>query len=103
MHLRAILKTRVFVLLPVLRRENLVPKDLLVQVWRYIIPVDTGILIVQCIRRFILKYEGHLESKENFAIKKYLLIIGKLVKVLCYKSEGRWFDPRWFHWNFSLT
>ena len=56
MHLQAILKTRVFVLLPVLRPENLVPKDLLVQVWRYITPVDTGILIVHCIRRFILKY-----------------------------------------------
>ena len=26
-----------------------------------------------------------------------------MVKVLCYKSEGRWFDSRWFHWNFSLT
>ena len=24
-----------------------------------------------------------------------------MVKVLCYKSEGRWFDPRWCHWNFS--
>jgi len=23
------------------------------------------------------RYEGHLESKERFAIKKYLLIIGK--------------------------
>ena len=23
--------------------------------------------------------------------------------VLCYKSEGRWFDPSWSHWNFSLT
>jgi len=23
------------------------------------------------------KYEGHIESKERFAIKKYLLIIGK--------------------------
>ena len=28
---------------------------------------------------------------------------GTVVKVLCYKSEGRWFDPSWFHWNFSLT
>ena len=28
---------------------------------------------------------------------------GAVVKVLCYKSEGRWFDPRWCHWNFSLT
>ena len=25
------------------------------------------------------------------------------VKVLCYKSEGRCFDPRWCRWNFSLT
>jgi len=24
------------------------------------------------------------------------------VKVLCYKSEGRWFDPNWCHWKFSL-
>jgi len=26
-----------------------------------------------------------------------------VVKVLRYKSEGRWFDPRWCHWNFSST
>jgi len=26
-----------------------------------------------------------------------------VVKALCYKSEGRWFDSRWCHWNFSLT
>jgi len=25
-----------------------------------------------------------------------------VVKVLFYKSEGRWFDPSWCHWNFSL-
>ena len=23
--------------------------------------------------------------------------------VLRYKSEGRWFDPSWCHWKFSLT
>ena len=28
---------------------------------------------------------------------------GTVVKVLCYKSEVRWFDPRLCHWNFSLT
>jgi hypothetical protein len=22
-----------------------------------------------------------------------------LVKVLCYKSEGRWFDSSWCHWR----
>ena len=26
-----------------------------------------------------------------------------VVKVLCYKSEGRSFDPRWCYWNFPLT
>ena len=25
-----------------------------------------------------------------------------MVKVLCYKSEGRWFDPRWCEWNFLI-
>ena len=25
-----------------------------------------------------------------------------VVKVLRYKSEGRWFGPSWCHWNFSL-
>jgi len=28
---------------------------------------------------------------------------GAVVKVLCCKSEGRWLDPRWYHWSFSLT
>ena len=23
-----------------------------------------------------------------------------VVEVLCYKSEGRWFDPSWCHWIF---
>ena len=23
---------------------------------------------------------------------------GTVVKVLCYKSEGRWFDPSYCHW-----
>jgi len=26
-----------------------------------------------------------------------------VVKALCYKSEGRWFDPSWCYCNFSLT
>jgi len=30
-------------------------------------------------------------------------ICGAVVKVLRYKLEGRWFDPSWCHWNFSLT
>ena len=25
-----------------------------------------------------------------------------MIKTLCYKSEGRWFDSRWCHSNLSL-
>ena len=25
-----------------------------------------------------------------------------VVKVLCYKSEGRWLDPSWCHWNLEF-
>ena len=28
---------------------------------------------------------------------------GTVVKVLCYRLEGHWFDSRWCHRNFSLT
>jgi hypothetical protein len=28
---------------------------------------------------------------------------GTVVKVLRYKSGGRWFDSKWCHWNLSLT
>jgi hypothetical protein len=33
----------------------------------------------------------------------YSLSGGTVVKVLRYKSEGRWFDSRWCYWNFPLT
>ena len=29
--------------------------------------------------------------------------VAQLVEALRYKSEGRGFDSRWCHWNFSLT
>jgi hypothetical protein len=28
---------------------------------------------------------------------------GAVAEALCYKPEGRGFDTRWCHWNFSLT
>jgi len=27
---------------------------------------------------------------------------GTMVKMLYYKSEGRWFDPSWCLWNFDI-
>jgi len=42
--------------------------------------------------------------KNNISYYKYSGDRGStVVKVLCYKSEGRWLDPSWLHWNFSLT
>jgi hypothetical protein len=32
-----------------------------------------------------------------------LLLLAQLVEALRYKPEGRGFDSRWCHWNFSLT
>ena len=29
--------------------------------------------------------------------------VAQLVETLRYKPEGRGFDSRWCHWNFSLT
>jgi hypothetical protein len=47
----------------------------------------------------------HFTRKENIFTKRDTERIadrgGTVVKVLCYKSVGRWFDSRWSHWNFS--
>jgi hypothetical protein len=48
----------------------------------------------RCLLKYILaQYFDILETAEG----------GTVVKVLCYKSEGRWFVCRWYYWNFSLT
>ena len=36
----------------------------------------------------------------GYPVRKILVLY--LGMTLCYKSEGRWFDSRWCHWNFSL-
>jgi hypothetical protein len=55
--------------------------------------------------------QNSLRSEEKFiALEKYMQLThlmgtadgGTVVKVLCYKSEGRWLDSRWCHWNFLL-
>ena len=39
----------------------------------------------------------------NLLERYYGVRDGTVVKVLCYKLEGRWFDPSGSHWNFLLT
>ena len=46
------------------------------------------------------------ETETKYLIKIILCkghAVAQLVEALRYKSEGRGFDSRWCHWNFSLT
>jgi hypothetical protein len=54
----------------------------------------------------MLRSKDHLQGATLFLAKVKFLkhsLISAVVKVLCYKLEGRRFDPSWCHWNFSLT
>ena len=46
-------------------------------------------------------------STINVIFFSYLLVLGQavvqFVEALRYKPEGRGFDSRWCHWNFSFT
>jgi hypothetical protein len=45
-------------------------------------------------------------SVTTFNLSFYQLLrqaVAQFVNVLCHKPEGRGFDSRWCHWNFSLT
>jgi hypothetical protein len=54
--------------------------------------------------RHFPQYVYHLDF---FNCNLYLRSAGhavvQLVEALRYKPEGRGFDSRWYHWNFSLT
>ena len=50
---------------------------------------DIGLYDTAYITSGILCYRGHVAAL--------------LVEALRYKPEGRGFDSRWCHWNFSLT
>jgi len=39
-------------------------------------------------------------KEEQRSVIRILSSGGTVVKVLCYKSEGRWFDPSWYQWIF---
>jgi len=52
---------------------------------------------------FIMLYSNILYIFITYFIVFYIYYNGDrgstVVKMLCYKSEGRWFDPSWCHWN----
>jgi uncharacterized membrane protein len=44
-------------------------------------------------------------KRSSKLILSFCLYVGRGLRwhSVCYKSEGRWFDSRWCHWNFSVT
>ena len=68
--------------------------------------------IIRVIKSRRMRWAGHVACKGRREMQKKNFVGiperygdrgSTVVKVLCYKSEGRWFDPRWCHMNFSLT
>jgi hypothetical protein len=61
-------------------------------------------MTVLFVKKLVLTQNSTFNSK---LVKHYNFISGyamaQLVEALCYKPEGRGFDFRWCHWNFSLT
>jgi hypothetical protein len=50
------------------------------------------------------KYSNHQVYNHHYIHKEITLSViyqGQLVEALRYKPEGRGFDSRWGHWNFS--
>jgi len=50
--------------------------------------------VVNCIKGQ-LKHEFRIPTSKTLGDRG-----GTVAKVLCYISEGRWFDPSWSQWNF---
>ena len=52
-----------------------------------------------------ISHRPSLHPHGNFYIATYSLghAVAQLVEAQRYNSEGRGFDSRWLHWNFSLT
>jgi hypothetical protein len=46
-------------------------------------------------------FTEYFHTKHRNVRSRYTM--AQLVGALCYKPEGRGFDSRWCHWNFSLT
>ena len=68
------------------------------------LPVDEGNLVL-CNDLFI--YKSSLGAPSLIILLSDARLDGyvmtQLVEAVRYKPEGRGFDSRWCHWNFSLT
>jgi hypothetical protein len=49
------------------------------------------------------QYFSRNRNSASLVSRNYFNSVAQLVEALRYKPEGRGFDSRWCHWNFSLT
>ena len=63
--------------------------------------IISSLILEICYFTFKLKLVSMLYLVLPSIIRGYA--VAQLVEALRYKSEGRGFDSRWCHWNFSLT
>ena len=58
-----------------------------------------------CVSIAVSRLELHFLWQRNHVLETVLSVCwnrgSTVIKVMCYKSEGCWFDPSWCHWNFS--
>ena len=67
---------------------------------------NCGLLLVSCVLclMFVPAFRSSLLPILSVLLNLMMGDRGStVIKVLCYKSEGRLFDSRWCHWNFLLT
>jgi hypothetical protein len=84
--------------------------------WPHVTEVHSTTVMACCVHsykknlQFLKDFVGHAVER-NFLTSFILLCmsqgmgyaVAQLVEALRYKLEGRGFDSRWCHWNFSLT
>jgi hypothetical protein len=65
---------------------------------------ETRIFITLCLKQVYNQRMAHIKNVKHSACFGWgTLMVAQLVEALRYKSEGRGFDSRWCHCNFSLT
>ena len=52
---------------------------------------------------FLRQSSGFLTFFRRLSVPSVFPVIRSILWNTCYKSEGLWFNSRWYHWNFSLT
>jgi len=65
--------------------------------------VEEGLLLIMENVPRNEKITSLLDYFVELLMERVTLLVAQLVEALRYKPEGRGFDSRWCHWNFSLT